>query len=547
MRINGHESMLMKVFLFVFLFISSLASISQPIKKADSIFDRHKIYKTSNNHLLNADSLSNGASKSSVTPNYYAAHVMVNLLGVTNDMDNWVKEMKESGYNLIWAHLDDYSGHYITTLKSLLDAAARVGGVYVMPGIAWWVAPKMVFQMFVDTWNHPGLFKIENKRVYSGWDYQPDNQHFVDSLLLTAQISKSQYYLWVHSRYPFSFDGKTWVGEYPLNANVVNWKGGTSASKPEEIEHLYQTRPWIDGLINFAVDQGGKDKTIRTNKLISETSVKKGKFSMAGISSVYASVSFTDFGFRGSAEIWDSILALPIDKRPTAVSDITANDYAELSYMSPMVIPPVNGLSYLPSLNSGYTLGNNIRYPLTDHSGIQKFLRPWVDAFKNYQNRPVFTEDKIFASYYLHFSKQKPSRSLPSVFKGYSNLDQNWWNSTVFATGNIKVGGMNQVDGIIKYFEDGMNKIRMAAHLVAPAQLKINNSLSELKPAGAAYYEIEVGAFRGTPSFSIVRKGFEIKKGNGFQPITNNVFPGGWNFLATEIIPVPNAVLTKNK
>lgn len=546
MLFNGLKSTLSKVLFILSLLIGSLPTIGQSHHKADSIFDKRKIYITNNGSLPASNSLIGNGSNDIVSIKYYTAHVMVNLLGVTNDMNNWVREMKESGYNLIWAHLDDYSGYYITTLKSLMDAATRVGGIYVMPGTSSWVEPKKVFQMFVDTWDHPGLFKIENKRVYSGWDYQPDNQRLIDNLLLTKQISKTQYYLWVHSRYPYSYNnGKTWVGEYQSNDGLIYWSGSTSATKPEEIEHLYQTRPWLDGLINFAVDQGGKDKTIRTNKVIIETSLKNGKFSMAGISSVYASVSFTDFGFKGSANIWDSILALPIDKRPTAVSDITANDYAELSYISPIVNPPVNGLSYVPSLNSGYTLGNNIRYPLTDHSGIQKFLRPWVDAFKNNQNKPIFSEDRIFVSYYLHPPNQKPSRTLPSVFKGYSNLDQKWWNTTVFATGFIKVGNTNQVEGIKKYFEDGLNKIRMAAHLVAPAQLKINNSLSELKPAGTAYYEIEVGTFRGTPSFSIIRNGVEIKKGNGLQPITNNVFPGGWNFLATEILPVSNPAVTK--
>ena len=49
----------------------------------------------------------------------------------------------------------------------------------------------------------------------------------------------------------------------------------------------------------------------------------------------------------------------------------------------------------------------------------------------------------------------------------YSNLNQNWWNNTVFATGYVNVGGNNQVEGIKTFFKDGMNKIRMAAHLTA--------------------------------------------------------------------------------
>lgn len=467
---------------------------------------------------------------------YYTAHVMVNLLSFTNNMDEWLNQMKASGYNLIWAHLDDYTGSYVTTLKNLLDAAQRVGGIPVMTGASWWVSPSLVSQMFHDTWDHPAIFRIGGKRVYTSWDYQPDNQRTVDSLLSIQNISKSQYYLWVHSRYPYSWDGgKTWVGEYLSSDGYVKWETGV-AGIVEDIDHLYNTRPQLDGLINFAVDLGGKQKVINTNRLITKSSLQRGKFSMAGVSALYASVSFSDFGFKGAAEIWDSVLASPAGCRPTAMSDITANDYAELSYISPMVIPPVNGLCYVPPLNAGFHLGENIRYPLTDHSGVQKFLRPWVDAFLNNQVSPSFSEDRMFAWYWLHPKDQQPNPVLPDLFNGYPQSNQEWWNSTVYATGNISVGGTNQVYGMKTYIPDGMNKIRMAAHLTAPAQLKINDSLSEVKPAGAAYFEIPMESFRGVPTFGIVRDGVEIKKGPGVQPITDNAFPGGWNFLSTEIL-----------
>ena len=341
--------------------------------------------------------------------------------------------------------------------------------------------------------------------------------------------------MWPCSRYPFSYDGgNTWVGEHLSPYGYLDWSGNSSAGQNIDIAHLYQTRP-LDGLINFAVDQGDKQNTIRTNRLITQTSIQQGKFSMGGVSAFYASVSFSDFGFRGAAEVWDSLLALPLTGRPTAMSDITANDYAELSYMSPMVVPPTNGLSFIPPLSSGFTLGNMIRYPLTDHGGIQKFLRPWVDAFLNNQPVPVFTQDRMFAWYWLHPKDQAPSTAVPALFSPYPNLNQQWWNNTVYATGSIDVGNTNQINGMKTYIGAGMEKIRMAAHLTAPARLKINDSISDLKPAGAAFYEIEMGSFRGTPTFSIIRGGVEVNSGTGPQPITNNVFPGGWNFLATEV------------
>jgi hypothetical protein len=479
------------------------------------------------------------------TNKYYTAHVMVNLLSFTNNMEEWLNNMKAAGYNLIWAHLDDYAGNYKTTLQNLMEAANRVGGIQIMPGVSWWVDPQNITQMFQDTWDMPALFKIGGKRIYTGWDYQPGNQNIVDSLLNLHNITKDKYYLWVHSRYPYSYDGgNTWVGEYLSSSGYNNWSSSSTALQLEGVGHLYKTRPQVDGLINFAVDQGSNKNIINTNKFITESSIERGKFSMVGVSAFYASVSFADYGFNGAAEIWDSVLSSPVGSRATAMSDITANDYAELSYISPTVTPSVNGLSFIPPLNSGYTLGNNIRYPVIDHSGIQKFLRPWVEAFKNNMQSPSFTEDRMFAWYWLHPRDQQPSSVIPSIFSGYPHLNQEWWNNTVYATGSINVGGTNQVYGMQGFLSGGMDKIRMAAHLTAPAQLKINNTLSDVMPAGAAYFEIDMGSFRGTPTFSIVRNGVEIKKGEGLQPITNNAFPGGWNFLATEILPGVMPVFT---
>ncbi len=92
------------------------------------------------------------------TTKYYTAHVMINLLTFTSNMGQWLSTMKASGYNLIWAHLDDYTGSYVTTLQSLMAAADSVGGIQVMPGASWWVNPFLVAQMYQDTWNHPSLF-----------------------------------------------------------------------------------------------------------------------------------------------------------------------------------------------------------------------------------------------------------------------------------------------------------------------------------------------------------------------------------------------------
>lgn len=469
------------------------------------------------------------------TQKYYTAHVMVNLLSFTPDMVAWVRSMKGAGYNLIWAHLDDYQGSYVSTLRSLMDAAATVGGIQVMAGPSWWVEPALVVNAYKDTWNHPALLKIGGKRVYAGWDYQPyKNQPAVDSLLVQAGFARDQYALWVHSRYPYSYDsGKTWVGEFMTDSGYLHWHGRSSADLEMNVDHLYDTRP-VDGLINFAVDQGPIDSLITTNKVITAASLRRGKLSMGGISAFYASVSFMDLGFQGAAQMWDAVLAAPPQLRPNGMSDTTANDYAELSYMSPMVVPPTNGLSFIPPLSAGYNLGNNIRYPLTDHSGIQAFLRPWVDAYLQNKAAPSFAQDRMFSWYWLHPQDAAPTPTIPAMFSGYPHLNQTWWNSQVYATGSIAIGGGYQVDGL-KIHNRNMGKIRMAAHLSAPAQLKINGTLSEPKRAGPAYFEIEMGSFRGTPSFALVRDGVTVTTADGLQPITDSVFPGGWNFLATEV------------
>jgi hypothetical protein len=173
-----------------------------------------------------------------------------------------------------------------------------------------------------------------------------------------------------------------------------------------------------------------------------------------------------------------------------------------------------------------------MRYPLLDHTGMQKFYRPWVDAYLANATAAAFQADKIFCRYMLHPASIGARTEVPYMFYDQPHFNQAYWDNTLYA----------QPDrytpiGLMRY--EGLNSeaIKMAAHLTTPAQLKINDTLSDLMPAGSAWFEIPLGSFRGTPRFAIVRDGLEIKFGYGEQDITDDPFPGGWGLLSTEINP----------
>ncbi len=314
-----------------------------------------------------------------------------------------------------------------------------------------------------------------------------------------------------------------------------------------QVDHLYDTYTNLDGLINFAVDKGGSgteedpapdnyiSHIITENNYISDSSKRKGKTAMAGVNCFYASIQFTDFGFKGTAAIWQAIIDLAVADRPLAVNDTTADDYVELSYISPTLTTMTSGLAHIPVVSAGFFDGDNTREVLTDHSGVQKFLRPWIDAFLNDSLTVTFPTERIFSWYWLHPSTAPLIPTIPAAVTALNSTangnkyTQSWWNNTVWAVGSSQVDQM-------KIYMTKMDTIRMAVHLTSSGYLKINSTLSTLQSAGAAYFEIPVSTFRGTPTFSIINTdGTTVRKtGTGLQAITDSCYPGGWNFLATE-------------
>ncbi len=456
----------------------------------------------------------------------YSTHLMIAFVGHADNLQAWIQSLKDAGYNHLWAHMDDYGGYYVPGLQRVLDAAQAVGGITVSPGTAGGMTPEKVKQVVLDSYHHPALLKLGGKRVYADYGHDTAQSNAAVALLAAEGIERSTYLLLANTLYPIQ-NGASWLEHAsgtPADVNAVN--------------HAYDLDPNLDGVINFAVDKGTSDATTAISRIINENTVTtqasaaRGKLTMAGVNAFYASVQFTDLGFAGPAAIWQSLLDSAI--RPEFVNDTTANDYTELSYMAPLENSAPDGLAYVPLVDAGYVLGPTVRTPLLDHSGVQRFLRPWSDAYRSGAAQPVFTADRMFAWYSLHPAGAPLIATLPGPVAALSGpFTQTWWSGTVYATGNSAVGGLNQVDGIRTRLGPQLGTIRMAAHLTAPAQLKINDTLSAVMPQGAAYFEIPQAL--GLPTFSIVRNGVTVRSGVGRQPITDSVWPGAWNCLATEI------------
>lgn len=487
-----------------------------------------------------------GSGSTVSTDGFYAAHTMVAYLPqvqleggtLAAGMDRWLQEQKDSGYNLQWAHNDRYyESAQIAAMIEMMDSANRLGGIPIMPGYAGGTPSAEVVQLFQDTWNKSALFKINGKRVFSCYDYNPTNQVAFNTALTNAGYPKSQYLLWVHSRYPTN----------------------SFAGSVSDVEGVYDNNSSIDGLINFAVDQvqdyaNQNAAVIATNNYSNTASRNKSKLYMAGTNAYYTAPPGSgrnDFGFAGLAQIWEQVLGLPVNQRPRGICDTTSNDYGELSYMSTPVQPVktgdvnsvnMKGMFFLPYLGAGYNLGANVgRYPLADHSGIQKFQRPYVDAFLNKQSSPTITTERIFCWYWLHMFGTAPTSTKPTFFNSYSAQDQTWWNTTKYSPGSSdtergtfeKLYTEGSVNG--NRIIPGYGRIRMAAHLTTAGYLKINNTLSTLQQPGIRFFDIAEAL--GIPSFSIIGSdGTTVRMtGNGLQAITNNVWPGGWNFISTEV------------
>jgi len=436
---------------------------------------------------------------------YYTGHVMSAFIQHIDDLDGWLVRLKESGYNVIWLHHDGYFDYYVTNLQKLFDAADRVGGIEIMPGGGG--SPNDYANCIRDSWKEKSLFRIKGKPVFSGWNWQEKWAKKIDSLLLTRHgIKNSDYIQLSHAYSPY----------------------GTS----------------LDGYLAFPVDLGTSDNNVAIRKLIQLDTTMIGKsnrankYAFIGINESYSSPQTTYYGFKGLDSMWKAILKYPINERPIGVSNTTANDFVELSYMDVLPDTVTLGLSYIPAPRKNYLLGNKMRYPITDHSGAAEFCKPFVDAFLNDLPVPVITKERIFVSYPLHPHLSPPVWYLPKELEGINKaVTQKWWDGTIYsAEAWSEVQGWSQVVNIVKLWPE---TVEIGVHLMKPAYLVINNDTSKLQQAGFRWFVIPLPVrtdLPNTPVFKILNEDKTVRMTRtGQQAITNSRWPGGWNRLIQEL------------
>jgi hypothetical protein len=141
---------------------------------------------------------------------------------------------------------------------------------------------------------------------------------------------------------------------------------------------------------------------------------------------------------------------------------------------------------------------------LLDHTGYLAFAEPFQRAFRE-GGEPQFERDRLFLAYQLHPRNARPVEGSPAHMLG-----GRVWRRQL------------------------PDRIFAAAHLTAPARLRLNGELSAEFPAGTAHFDIPL-AVGEAPRVAIVRDGAEVLVGQGPLPITDDPKPGAWNYLAVEV------------
>jgi hypothetical protein len=420
-------------------------------------------------------------------------------------LDGWLIKLKESGYNVMWIHHDGYFDYYKTNLQKLFDAADRVGGIEIMPGGGG--SPNDYTNCIKDSWNRKSLFRIKGKPVFSGWNWQEKWAKTIDSILLKDKGIKNSDYIQLSHAYS------------PYNTS-------------------------LDGYLAFPVDLGTSDNNVAIRKLIQlDTTMigktnRSNKYSFVGINESYSSPQTTYYGFAGLDSMWKAILKFPIIERPFGVSNTTANDFVELSYMDPLPDTVLNGLYYIPARGEDYVLGAGMRFPLLDHSGASEFCQPYIYAFLNDLEKPEIKKERLFVSYPLHPHLSPPVWYLPAELEGVNDaVTQAWWDKQIYSQEAwSEVKGWSQVVNIVKLWPE---TIEAGAHLMQPGYLVINSDTSTLQQPGFRWFIIPLPARTDLPLIPLFKILNEDKKvrmeRTGPQAITNSRWPGGWNRLIIQL------------
>ena len=462
----------------------------------------------------------------------YMSHLMAaTSTGVTGAaMTSWGQALVAAGYNAMWLHCDNYyaptnepdfnSGYvgeskYPAAVTAWQAAAGAAGNLKIMAGLLGNVQDinYKFLQVLKDVFAHATTLRVDGKPVVAIYDVRTNVESIV-AFAETYGYDKDDYLLFCYTRFP---------------------PGGIShTTDPDDYDDLFAGYPSIDGLLGFAVDftpsdsnfDAKRDMIIAENALMAARCAAAGKYAVAGVSGYYLSTGAPhDLGFARMAAIWDGILTLDV----LGVSDTTANDIVEVSHMGPLP-NVVAGLVEWPPVG-GFAYGPNTRRPVVDHSGMQRFLRPWVDAWLAEEPAPVFTEDRLFAWYQLHpksasVMPKNNAGDIPASIASDAGVDFSWWSSA-----------QNPFTTRPPHAEWApVDNIRVAAHLTEAGKLRINGSTSGTTfGAGTGYYEVSLSSFRGVPEFAIVRNGADVAVGSGPQAITDQVWPGAWSPMVVEL------------
>lgn len=489
---------------------------------------------------------------------FYGTHMMMALSHHTGNVTTYVQNLKSLGYNVVWAHCDDYSNpaaaYYETNLAAVITACETVGGIWVIPGFMNWATTgattgtNKARNLITDCWNRAGVLRINGKRVYAAYNYAAHGATFnqVDlhtQLLDGYGINKKDWLLIANSQYPYFWDQRLNAQGYAVYANdVPGWNitgfKSLTIQAPDytitDMNFMLDNWPWVDGLMVFAGDMPLsmiRAENLNLSEVANSRELKAG--SWAGSNAWYQSFTFYDYGLDGIANMGQDIINMPVDMRPMGWMSTTANDFAELSY-SAIATNEANGIFYVPDVSAGYKLGGNIRAPLLAHQGWEQFMKPWVDAFLTEQQAAYFPSNELFCFYMPHDKNAAFIPVIPALqlAAGYVQSD---WDTQPGKAGSAQVTGIKAIAGV--------DDIRLGAW-IAPNQsvyLKINATLSGLFTVGAnggyATFRIPLAGFTGTPVFSMIASNgvTVIKTANGTIPITGTCEVGQWNIICKKL------------
>ena len=129
--------------------------------------------------------------------------------------------------------------------------------------------------------------------------------------------------------------------------------------------------------------------------------------------------------------------------------------------------------------------------------------------------------DQVYIKYAMHLRGSPQTTAIPALYSGRSDINALFWSGTPYT--NTPAWS---TAGLIPVFDS----ISVACYLSAPAQIRINSTLSGTTfPAGIAYFSIPIAL--GTITVDIVRASTNVVHVTASQPVVNETYPGGYSMM----------------